>query len=119
MIVSGIDIGMTRGDTESLDVRMVDRTTGQGIGFEQGDVAVMTVRKSRKQDAAILFSIEATEYNDDTATFDIEPELTEHKKAGDYVYDVQVTFANGEVKTIVGGGAKDAVFHLWQDSTYE
>ena len=119
MKVSGIDIGMTRGDTESLDVTMKDGHTGEQVPFEAGDVATMTVRKARKQGSQLLFAITAASYEDSTATFWIPPELTADLKAGDYVYDVQVTFADGDIKTIVGGGEKDAIFHLWQDVTYE
>lgn len=119
MVITGQDIGMTRGDTETLTVRMHDKTLDTDIDFEDGDIAVMTVRKSRKEDAAVLFSIEGSSYEGPTVTFDIDPGLTERKKAGDYVYDVEVTFADGTVKTIVGGRQTDAVFHLWQDSTYE
>ncbi len=119
MKVSGIDIGMTKGDTEALDVTMKDGATGNPVPFGEGDVATMTVRKTRKQGAQLLFAITASSYDGATATFELPPELTADLKAGDYVYDIEVTFDTGDIKTIVGGGEKDAVFHLWQDVTYE
>jgi len=94
---SGYDLGMTRGDTETLTVTMTvdeDGTTGIFDAIE----AVLTVRTSRE--GGMIFQLNAS------------------SKAGRYVYDIQATTAEGVVKTPLGGLKKPCYLTLWQDVTY-
>lgn len=112
---SGYDLGMTRGDTETLTVTMTIDDDGEPQPFEATE-AVFTVRKQRR--TAVIFQINATEIVDGVAVFDFTPELTGHLEAGKYVYDIQATTADGVVKTPLGGLSKPCYFTLWQDVTY-
>ena len=106
MKVSGKNLSMTRGDTESLTVSVKDRP------FEAGDTVYFTVRS--KVCAPIVLQKIATEFMDGKAQFSIAPADTEGLPFGNYVYDVQWTQADGTVITIV----KPAVFALTEEVTY-
>lgn len=112
---SGYDLGMTRGDTESLTVTMTVEQDGEEQPFDATE-AVLTVRKSRKE--PIVLQMEATSINDGVAVFDFAPELTAQLSAGKYVYDIQATTSDGVVKTPIGGLSKPCYLTLWQDVTY-
>lgn len=112
----GYDLGMTRGDTESLVVTM---TVKNGNGRESpfnASLATLTVRTSR--DGDLVFSIDADQVSDGVAYFSFPHELTENMSPGKYVYDIQATAGN-VVKTPVGGLSKPCYFSIWQDVTYE
>lgn len=112
---SGYDLGMTRGDTETLTVTMtVDENGTPGI-FDAVE-AVLTVRTSRE--GAMIFQLNASSISDGVAVFEFAPELTASLKAGRYVYDIQATTAEGVVKTPLGGLKKPCYLTLWQDVTY-
>lgn len=112
----GYDIGMTRGDTESLTVTMTMRQGCDDNPFPASE-AKLTVRDTRE--GSILFQIDATSIDGGIAVFDFPASLTEDMNAGKYVYDVQATTEDGVVKTPLGGLSKPCYFTLWQDVTYE
>lgn len=108
MTVNGLSLEMTRGDTESITV------TCEGHPFEQGDIIEMTVRKrASSEDRALYKRVE--EFNEDgSATIPINPEDTEEMSFGAYMYDIQLTFADGTVVTII----KPNSFVLLEEVTY-
>lgn len=111
----GYDLGMTRGDTESLTVTMTVMEDGVESPFDATE-ATLTVRTTR--DGPIVFQMGATSVTGGVAVFDFAPELTASLKAGKYVYDVQATTQDGVVKTPIGGLRKPCYLTLWQDVTY-
>lgn len=113
---SGYDLGMTRGDTETLTVTMTVEEDGEVSPFDATE-AVLTVRKSRKE--AVVLQMSATSIDDGVAVFDFAPETTAQMNAGKYVYDIQATTAEGVVKTPLGGLSKPCYLTLWQDVTYD
>lgn len=113
---SGYDLGMTRGDSETLTVTMTVDDGGVTVPFDATE-AVLTVRTKREE--PIVFQMAATSVTGGVAVFDFPPELTEGMAAGKYVYDVQATTLDGVVKTPIGGLKKPCFFTLWQDVTYD
>lgn len=112
----GYDLGMTRGDTETLTVTMTIEEDGATVPFDAIE-ATLTVRTSRE--GPIVFQMAATSISNGVAVFDFAPELTARLAAGKYVYDVQATTADSVVKTPLGGLKKACYFTLWQDVTYD
>lgn len=112
---SGYDLGMTRGDTETLTVTMMVEEDGASVPFDANE-AVLTVRKAREK--PIVFQMPATSVTGGVAVFDFPPELTAGMEAGKYVYDVQATTSDGVVKTPLGGLKRPCFLTLWQDVTY-
>ena len=106
MKVSGRNLSMTRGDTESLTVYVKDHP------FETGDTVFFTVRP--KVYGPIVLQKIATSFVDGKAEFNIDPSDTEGLPFGTYVYDVQWTQADGTVITIV----KPAIFAVTEEVTY-
>lgn len=88
-------IEMIRGDTAEFDITITTEVDGQVIPYElqEGDILTFTVKKSTKV-ADVLIQ----KFGDHIT---IEPEDTEELKYGGYKYDVQLTFANGKVDTII------------------
>ena len=107
MILTGTNISMTRGDTETLTVRC-------SVPFEEGDTVYMTVRESA--DSPVEFQKVVTDFGDDgAAVFVIDHEDTEGMDFGEFLYDIQVTRASGTVTTLI----KPSKLTLTEEITYE
>ena len=113
MRIEGTDIYMIRGDNESLTISMED-AQGNAIPFEEGDTVYMTVKKSTATQEKVMQKT-ATEFVDGKATFEIEPEDTKELSPYKYVYDIQLTKAEGEVRTLI----KPSAFVVEPEVTYE
>ena len=107
MIVSGTNLTMTRGDSECLEV------TISGYELQPGDKLEMTVRPY--VGGKILLHKEITEFEGNIVDIPIWPEDTQSLSFGVYVYDLQLTFAGGAVKTIV----KPSRFTIAQEVAYD
>jgi len=108
MTLSGANISMTRGDTETLTVRCPKEP------FVDGDAVYMTVRES--VDSPVAFQKVVTEFTDDgEAVIVIDHEDTKGLDFGSYLYDIQVTRESGVVKTPV----KPSKLTLTEEITYE
>lgn len=94
MKVEDTKISMVRGDTEYLFVTCLN------YELQDGDKVELTVRK-KPSDVTKLIHIVTTEFTDGEANIKIKPEDTSKLAPGEYKYDIQITFANGDVKTIV------------------
>ena len=81
------------------------KLNGINISMVRGDSESVTVRCMQKI---------VTEFPDGKAVFIIEPDDTEGLDFGNYVYDIQVTWAGGVVKTLVG----PARWRLTEEVTY-
>ena len=107
MTLSGTNISMTRGDTETLTIRC-------SVPFEDGDTVYMTVRES--VEAPVAFQKIVRDFGDEgEAVIVIDHEDTEGMDFGDYLYDVQVTRDSGTVTTLV----KPSKFTLTEEITYD
>ena len=107
MTLSGTNISMTRGDTETLTVRC-------SVPFEEGDTVYMTARES--VEAPVAFQKIVRDFGDEgEAVIVIDHEDTEGMDFGDYLYDVQVTRDSGTVTTLV----KPSKFTLTEEITYD
>lgn len=112
----GYDLGMTRGDTESLVVTMnVKDSNGRNTPFD-ADSATLTVRTTREGE--VLFSVTANSVSNGVAYFLIPHNLTAQLAAGKYTYDIEAV-SGTTVKTPVGGLSKPCYFSIWQDVTYD
>lgn len=88
------DIYLTRGDSAQFNIDIVD-DNGDVYELEEGDKCEFTVKK-RTSSEEVLIKKEIID-----STFKINPEDTSHLNFGDYIYDVQVTLANGDIYTII------------------
>ena len=101
--VDGTTIRMTRGDTVAIEVGM----TRSGSAYTpQADDSLRFALKHAK------FTAARTDYEDaqplitktiptDTMLLRIEPEDTAELGFGEYAYDIEITFANGDVDTFI------------------
>lgn len=105
MTVSGTNLSMVRGDSEAILVT-------PSVAFEPGDVVFFTVR--RVVDSPIMIQKTITTFIDGAAHISIEPEDTQTLRPGTYVYDIQVTWADGSVKTLV----EKSEFRIKEEVTY-
>ena len=107
MTITGTTISMTRGDSESIKVTCSEP-------FAAGDRVYMTVREDAESE--IQFQKIVTEFGEKgEAVISIEHENTEGMDFGDYVYDIQVTRADGTVRTLI----KPSRFTLTEEITYD
>lgn len=94
--LKGTKITLTRGDTFKMKINLSD-TSGKSYIPKTGDIITFGVKKSYS-DATCL--IQKTIPND-TLTLHISPEDTKTMDFGDYVWDAQIKFANGDVNTFI------------------
>ncbi len=94
--VSGTTITLTRGDTFTA---MISITDSDGVPYipARGDSVRFAMKSAYSDtDPLLIKNIPI-----DTMTLVIEPEDTKPLKFGKYVYDIQLTKANGEVDTFI------------------
>lgn len=99
-------ISITRGDTGYITLALTK--DGEAYTMAAGDAAVLTVKKT-VNDAAAVF---AKTFADNNIV--IAPSDTSRLEYGDYVYDVQLTLANGDVNTVIA----PHVFKILSEVTY-
>lgn len=93
MRVTGTNIYMTRGDTESIGVKV------SGYALKEGDFVEFTIRRSI--DSPVQLHKKTSEIMPGNLfVIPILSEDTEYLQFGNYVYDIQATLS-GSVKTIV------------------
>lgn len=94
MKIEGTKLTMVKGDTEYLSVIC------ENYDLQEGDIVELTVRKTPDNSKKIIYK-KVTEFEYGNAEIKIEPEDTSNLAVGVYKYDIQLTFSNGDVKTIV------------------
>lgn len=94
--LKGTKIALTRGDTFKMKLNLSD-TSGESYTPKDGDVITFGVKKSYSDDECIIEKI----IPNDTLTLHILPEDTKLMNFGDYVWDAQIKFANGDVYTFI------------------
>lgn len=88
------DIEIIRGDTARFEVEILDQK-GDPYALQSGDQLVFTVKKNTSTSLIIL------QKNIVGKTFTISHEDTANLDYGKYVYDIQLTQANGDVTTVI------------------
>lgn len=107
-IDSNNNIRMTRGDSESITVSC------EQLPFEDGDEVRLTVRKSKYNGEKVIEKI-VTEFVEGKAIIEIQPADTSHMGFREYIYDIQLTRADGAVTTII----KPAKFYTELEVSYD
>lgn len=100
-------INLTRGDSETYEIGIV--INGEEYTPVTGDSVRFAMRKGDmdySQSRYIYPPILIKDIPIDTMQLTFAPEDTKNLPFGNYVYDVQITFENGDTKTFI----KDAPF---------
>lgn len=99
------EINLTRGDTARLTVDITD-SEGRAYEVKEDDILTLTVKKNY-EDTEPLIQKKVTGSN----LFHIEPGETKGLAFGKYMYDVQLTTADGDNYTVVA----DSVFNITRE----
>ncbi len=100
-------IKLTRGDSVSFSVSM--RNGEEEYELQEGDFLTFTVRKNVYASEKLIEKVLTT------SIIDIVPADTKLLPFGDYVYDVELTFQNGDVNTII----PPSLFRIMEEVSYE
>lgn len=100
------NIKMPRGDSESITIN--------GLSLVPGDIVYLTV-KEHINTSDIAFQKKITEFVSGSAIIGITPNDTKGLQFRTYVYDIQLTRADGTVTTIV----KPHEFTIEGEVTYD
>ena len=88
---------LTKGDSFFAVVSMTNKETGEPYTPQDGDVIRFGIKKSLKEGNCI---IEKTIPNS-TLLLSLDPSDTEPLAPGKYVYDIELTYANGDKDTFI------------------
>lgn len=113
MTVKGTDISLVRGDSATITVSCVD-TTETIIPLTTSDIVYFTVKRSIN-DIVIVIQKIITVFLEGKAIISLTHTDTKDLKYISYMYDVQLTRANGEVTTII----QPSKFIITGEVTYE
>lgn len=94
--VSGTNIELTRGDTFKRTLALTD-AEGNPFIPSNNDVIRFALKKKVKDETVLINKI----IPNDTLLLKIDPEDTKELPFGDYVYDIQITYPNGDVDTFI------------------
>lgn len=94
--ITGKRIVLTRGDTLKATVTML-RPDGTEYTPEAGDSIRFAMKKSFSDETVLV----EKSIPNDTLLLKLDPEDTKNLEFGSYVYDVQLTYANGDVDTFI------------------
>lgn len=94
--ISGTSIEMTRGDTLRVNISMQDENGNEYTPVD-GDVIRFAVKKRYDDSNTVIHKI----IPNDSLLLELEPEDTKHLQFGKYVYDIEITFADGVVDTFI------------------
>lgn len=89
-------IYLTRGDTFLADVRIF-QTCGDPYHLQEGDTIRFAMKKSLTDETTLV----TKDIPIDTRRLQLDPEDTKDLPFGTYVYDVQLTKADGTVDTFI------------------
>lgn len=92
-------ITMTRGDTCKIQL-FLSNDDGEPYTPNENDVIRFAAKTSYSDDEPLIYII----VPNDTLLLEIRPEDTKELPFGTYVYDMQITFADGSVDTFISKG---------------
>lgn len=99
MKVSGTNLSMIRGDSESIILSL--KKDEDMIPFNQGDTVYFTIKQNANTDKIMMQKIITTFDEDGNCIIEINPDDTKDFSFRDYVYDIQLNDSNGRVTTII------------------
>ena len=94
--VSGTNIELTRGDTFKRTLVLKD-AEGNPFTPSHNDEIRFALKRKVKDENVLINKI----IPNDTLILKIDPEDTKELPFGDYVYDIQITYPNGDVDTFI------------------
>lgn len=97
--VKGTTISLTRGDTCTIKIDILDQDNMLYRPVE-GDVIRFAAKRDYNKSAPVILK----EVPIDTMVLKLEPEDTKQLEYGKYVFDVELTKANGDVDTFITKG---------------
>lgn len=98
--IVGSKIMLTRGDTLKAVVNMV-KPDGDYYEPQEGDSIRFAMKKSFSDESVLL----EKDIPNDSRMLWLKPEDTKEFPFGSYVYDIQITYANGDIDTFIDKGA--------------
>ena len=107
------DIRIPRGDSGYFEVKRTK--DGEILPFEEGDTLTFTVKKDASEETVLIQKQVSTFDDDGVAMFRLDPSDTASLAFGVYRYDVQATYASGDIDTLVGPGN----FYVGEEITSE
>lgn len=93
--VKGTSIRLVVGDTFAAQIALTKN--GNEYELQEGDQIRFAMKKSYKCSTCLIMK----QIDINTMILKLDPEETEGLQVGSYVYDIQVTFANGDVDTVI------------------
>jgi hypothetical protein len=94
--IQGSTITLTRGDTLRVSLELTDHTGNIYTPNEGDHIRFAMKRKYNDAEPLILKTIP-----NDTLILEIEPQETKSLPCVEYVYDIEMTYANGDVDTFI------------------
>lgn len=95
--IKGTNIDLTRGD--SLKVTINITQDGEEYTPQDGDVIRFAMKRYYSDSDALINKT----IDNSTLLLELDPEDTKELAFGSYVYDIEMTFANGDVDTFIKG----------------
>lgn len=96
-IIDGDKITLTKGDSFFATIGMKNKTTGQTYSPQEGDVIRFGVKKTTNHPTCVIEKI----IPNDTLLLHLVPNDTKALPIGNYVYDIELTYADGEKDTFI------------------
>lgn len=94
------NISLTRGDTLRAQITLLD-ADGNPYEFQEGDSVRFAMKKHYLDEHPLILKDIPT----DSLILELEPMDTKPLEFGDYVYDIQLTTADGIVDTFIDKGS--------------
>ena len=95
--IDGTRITLTRGDSFYATVSMKVKATGEDYTPQEGDVVRFGVKRSTEDKECVIEKV----IPNDTLEIYLAPDDTKNLLAGAYVYDVELTYADGNKDTFI------------------
>lgn len=106
-IIKRNSISLTRGDTAKITLSLSTKaSTEEDYIPEEGDSIRFAMKRKVSDSSPVL----TKEIPTDTMLLQIDPDDTKNLEFGSYVYDIQVTFADGTVDTVIF-----STLDLWEE----